>query len=124
MTHPSALGWGQVTTVAFSFVPLPSKSALRLLVGHLVTDAAPVSGKELMMHKCAVAQLERAGPTSSAFLGCGVNRKLNHPAQPGSVPAVGVWDVGEGYTEPENRWCLMSCVPLQGCGWCQGRAGQ
>lgn len=57
--------------LAFSFGPLLSKSALRLLISHLVTDAASISGTELTQ-KCAVAQLGMAGLVSSAFPDDGV----------------------------------------------------
>lgn len=71
----------QVTAVAFSFGPLPFKTALRLLTGHLVTEAVPVSGKELLMHKCAVAHLEMTRLTSSGFPDDVINQKLSRPAQ-------------------------------------------
>lgn len=67
--------------MAFSFGPLPFKTALRLLTGHSATDAAPISGKELTVHKCVVAHLEMTGPTSSGLPGDGISPKLSHPAQ-------------------------------------------
>lgn len=111
----------QVAAVAFSFGPLPFKTALRLLTGHWVTEAAPVPGKELMMHKCAVAHLEMTRLTSSGFPDDGINQKLSRPAQALCLQCSGDWwERGRvvqgrvGYTELENRWC----------GWCQDRAGQ
>lgn len=55
----------QVTTVAFSFGPVPLEHSPRLLTSHLMLP--PYLEKNFTVQKCAVTQLERAGLMSSAF---------------------------------------------------------
>lgn len=82
--------------MAFSFETLFSENVFRVSVGHLVTDATLIAGKELSDAETCCCPLERAD--IKCFPDCGSQRKAE-PSYPSSV-----------WWWKQNVWSLKSSL--------------